>query len=173
MNERALMFVYSDPHLHLRELQISVHSAWLPELRAYCDRKHAFRRQGALQGRLVLRVPLRSAEECRMLWKRRGFSIHADHRALRGNSTASLRFFSELSVECAGEGAQAQLLEGEEGGTCRLLLPPTLFEEFFCFLSRFAEGHWAYRFEAGEDIWVSSDLIDPTPEQEALWNEDI
>ncbi len=160
--EESLIYLYLDRRGKRQELQLSYPACFLPELRAYCRRKNEFRRSGTLQGRLVLQVPQRTEDENRCLWKRRnGYSIHADHTSLR---TENLRFFHELSVECAGENEPARLVA--EGGVCRLLLAPTPFEDFFTFLSEFAEGYWAYRFDAADDMWVSSDIIDPTP---ALW----
>ena len=166
--DNSQILLGDDDKLHVHELQLSYRSAFLPQLQEYCRRKDAFRRGGLLQGRLVLRVPRRTADENRALWKRLGnHSLHTSHP--RG--AAHFRFFEELSVECAEEGGQTQLTE--DGGTCRLLLPMASFEAFFAFLCRYAEGYWAYRFEASEELWISTNIIDPTPEQWELWNEDI
>ncbi len=168
---QGLIFLYHDECSHQRELQLSVHASYLDELRAACARKEAYRRGGELQGRLVLRVPERREDECRHLFRRRGFSIHSDHRSLRRGRVANLRFFHELSVERAAAGEGCGLVA--EGGVARLRLTPGAFEDFFRFLCRFAEGHWAYRFDVDDELLVSSDIIDPTPAQRELWNEDI
>ncbi len=152
--EQSLIFLYHNVLHHEHELQLSLHAAQLTELQAYCRLKNAFRRCGALQGRLVLRVPQRSVDECRRIWKLHPYSIHGDHRSLKVHN---LSFFHELSVELLGEHEPARL-EAEEG-LCRLLLPPTAFEDFFSFLCRFAEGHWAYRFEVNERLSVSTDFF--------------
>ncbi len=164
------LYLYHDDNGHRREVQISFHSARLPALQDWCRRKNRFRQQGRLQGRLRLCVLPRSEEENRRLWKQLGScSIHSDHRGLR--STSNLRFFDELSIECVDEGNAPQLVE--DGTTCHLLLSPTLFEECFAFLCRYAEGYWAYRLDLTDELLLSTHLLSPTPEQDERWNWDI
>lgn len=138
------------------EVELCMTHADLARLGAYCAHKNTYRRRGLLQGRLRIAAPCSIPFE-QVNTRTLPGAFGLDSRCYRDRCAYTIH--PELVVEagdtfCHSRGDDASL---------HISCPREVFEDFFRFLQRFAEGYWGYLFHFTPDFYLITSLTDAVP----------